>query len=43
MGNTDFGELGKFLILAGIASMIAGSTGLAVVALCYFLKKAFTK
>lgn len=43
MGNTDFGELGKVLILAGIASMIAGGTGLAVVMLCYLLKKAFAK
>lgn len=43
MGNTDFGEFGKFLILAGIASIIAGGTGLAVVCLCFCLKKAFTK
>ena len=39
----DFGEFGKVLILAGIATMIAGGTGLAVVMLCYLLKKAFAK
>lgn len=40
---TNFSEFGKVLILAGIATMIAGGTGLAVVMLCYLLKKAFTK
>ena len=39
----DFVEFGKVLILAGIATMIAGGTGLAVVMLCYLLKKAFAK
>ena len=41
--TTDFGELGKVLILAGIATCIAGQAGLIVVLGCYVLKKFMSK
>ena len=41
--TTDFGEIGKLLILAGIATCIAGQAGLIVVIGCYVLKKVLSK
>ena len=41
--TTDFGEIGKMLILAGIATCIAGQAGLIVVIGCYVLKKFLSK
>ena len=41
--DMNYGEIGKLLILAGIATCIAGQAGLIVVIGCYVLKKVLSK